>query len=181
MITFNSVWVVATISFVLAGSGCGGKSVSERLASDIREVREAAVQAKGPSWLATMANQHLLSALTSVDPKNLHTPHLAAAIFGVRSNDAMFAVLWIEDSPSVKGIELIGDGDTRHLLAIPDVYKLQNAEDAKRSVVFRVVYRWALSDVPIVLTNRCGARLITDGATASISPVVRHLVEVNLK
>lgn len=166
--------VSAILLISLLGVGCMNRSVEKRISDDIKQLRLASRVPVGPHWLSAMRTRYLLDALTNLDSRDLRKPHLVLPVIAVRSDGAMLAVIWVEDRPSVTGIELIGDNGEVELLQMPLDYILQNTEDSRHSVCFRVTYRWRREEMPPVLKSPCAVRLVAPNASTNAISLIVH-------
>ena len=168
---FNTLVVVLLLSV----NGCDMQNTENRLLRDIQKYQEAVSRPEGPSWIATLADKYILCSLTNSHVSDLQSPRLVVPILGLRSNDAILAVFWIAEGPSIKGLELISEDGRREELAIPDVYVIENKKEANRGVVFRSVYRWQGDMLPAILKTNCSLRLM--GADTNVMPLVIREIE----
>ena len=166
-----------TLGLLLTVSAWVAQDPDNRLAHDIRRLKDSNAQPKGPSWIAALADSYLLAVLTNTDANTLRAPKLVVPILGIKSNDVMLAVFWIEKQPSVSGVELIGGDGEKHVLAIPEAYKIENEKDARDSVIFRSVYRWQDSDMSPVLKGNCKARLMCAVADTNAMTIITRKVK----
>lgn len=165
-LTLNSV----ALGLLLSLNGCNTQDTDARLLRDVRRYKDSVAQPEGPSWIATLADKHILDVLTNSHVRDLDIPRLVVPILGIKSNDTMLAVFWIAKDPSIAGVELIAGDGRRQVLPIPDLYKIENEKDAKDGVIFRSVYRWNDSEVPPILQTKSSLRLL--GADTNAMPLV---------
>ncbi len=166
----NLILKGVALGFLLSLNGCNSQDTNARLLRDVRRYKDSITQPAGPSWVAALADKHILSVLTNSHVRDLDTPRLVVPILGIKSNDTMLAVFWTADEPSIAGVELIAEDGSRKVLPIPDLYKTENEKDAKDGVVFRSVYRWTDPELPPILRTKCSLRLL--GTDTNAMPLV---------
>ena len=176
MKTFNFVVQVVPLLAIVV-TGCISKNTESRIALDIQQLRQTTTETSIPSWFSSISNKYLLDALTNLDSRDLCEPHLVVSELCIKSDDVVLVVLWAEDAPTITSIELIGRNAEKQILQIPFEYKIQNAKDSKRSVIFRAVYRWQLKDMPSILNVPCKVRLIAPYSMTNAASLIVHEVE----
>jgi hypothetical protein len=127
---------------LLSGCAAGDRAFEARRDFAVRFNKERMASSK--SEVRTKWNEDILSALSLVDSTNFNKPRLASAILTKGKNGAYgLFVYWIENSPSVDGIEFqVQQRGSPLVIPIPEIELKQLRAEAKDTIVFGSENDW---------------------------------------
>lgn len=131
----------ALVVIVLCGCQSHNAAVEARLQHNIDRCHQD-FRARFPIWRRCATN--ILSVLSSANAVTLKTPQFASAAIG-RDQDGEYRlyVYWLEDAPSVDGVELsLAKTNSTAILAVSASDTERNIKDSKVSVVFVASWIW---------------------------------------
>jgi hypothetical protein len=137
----------AFLAFLLF-SGCSttDRSFEARREADIQFYKQRLASTK--SEVVLKRSKDILAALASVNINSITHPHPASAILAKGQNSAYSLIIfWIENHPSVDGIEFyFSNKNSSTILAMPDWELKQVHEHDELSVVFGSENDWQPTD-----------------------------------
>lgn len=139
----SSLLVICALSVsVISGCSAGDQSLEARRAFAVRFNTDKL--ASGTNVVQSKWSTDILSALKSTTSASLSSPRLASAVLVGRNNETYgLFVFWIENRPSVDGIEFRFSSQLpSEILPIPEAILKQNQAAAKDTIVFGGEFDW---------------------------------------
>ena len=147
--------------FFLSSCSAGSQSAETRRDFAVRFNQGQLVTSKNEVHIKW--SKDILAALGITDPKNIGSPKIASAILSKGRNGTygLFA-FWIEDQPSVDGVEFrFSDQSVPAIASIPEPELKQIRATAKDTIVFGFEYDWkATSELPKGLDQIASANVL---------------------
>ena len=130
------------VILMLCGCQSQGDTVTARIQHNVDRCNQD-FRSKSPIWRQFATN--ILSAVTSANELTLKAPRFASAAIG-RDDDGEYRlhVYWLEDVPSVDGVELLlSKTNSTGSIAVSSSNTERNLKDSKVSVVFTADWIWS--------------------------------------
>ncbi len=140
----QSIYISIGLALVALLCGCSTykNSIEAKRQFAINRQQHVFIHSKSPIFRQWGTN--ILSMLSSADTDTLKHPHFASATIGRdRDNEYRLYVFWLENKPSIDGVELRLSKTNSVMLDVPASDAKENEKTSKVSVVMVASWIWS--------------------------------------